>query len=184
MNLITCLSTLSCFVILSLLLQVSLYDTNRAHLVARCEGHTSYISRVVFDPHLSSSETIYRLGSVGLDCKLALWDFSVDALQAPVRQPSSAQLSVEAPQRSPRRLRLRRRSDRAAVSVPKPADKDTIIPAPSRMELAKIEPVTLVLLHEEPITDVVFHKKVLYTLSHDGLLLLWKRPDKFKATAV
>eukprot|EP00730_Choanoeca_flexa_P017387 TRINITY_DN8367_c0_g1_i1.p1 TRINITY_DN8367_c0_g1~~TRINITY_DN8367_c0_g1_i1.p1 ORF type:complete len:476 (+),score=69.55 TRINITY_DN8367_c0_g1_i1:146-1573(+) len=163
---------------------VSIYDVNRAHLMARCIGHTSYVSRVVFDPYLSNTETIYRLGSVGMDCKLALWDFSVDALQAPVRQTSSAQLSEATPQKSPRRLRLRRRSEKHTTSASKPVNKDTVIPCPSRLETAKIEPVTLSQLHSEPVTDVAFHKKVLYTLSQDGVLLLWQRPEKFKATAV
>jgi hypothetical protein len=40
------------------------------------------VTGVAFDPW-KCDEKVYRLGSVGEDCKLILWDFSVSALHRP-----------------------------------------------------------------------------------------------------
>lgn len=51
-------------------------------IVARCQGHCSWVSSVAFDPWRCDQKT-YRLGSVGDDCRLLLWDFSVGMLHRP-----------------------------------------------------------------------------------------------------
>lgn len=51
-------------------------------IVARCQGHNSFVSAVAFDPWRCDQKT-YRFGSVGDDCRLLLWDFSVGMLHRP-----------------------------------------------------------------------------------------------------
>ncbi|KAI1296068.1 hypothetical protein EDD11_007606 [Mortierella claussenii] len=51
-------------------------------IVARCQGHQSYVTGVAFDSW-RCDERNYRFGSVGEDAKLLLWDFSVGALHKP-----------------------------------------------------------------------------------------------------
>jgi len=51
-------------------------------LVARCQGHNSWVTAVQFDPW-RCDERNYRIGSVGEDCRLLLWDFSVGMLHRP-----------------------------------------------------------------------------------------------------
>lgn len=51
-------------------------------LVARCVGHESWVRDVKFDPW-RCDERNYRFGSVGEDCRLLLWDFSVGMLGRP-----------------------------------------------------------------------------------------------------
>ena len=51
-------------------------------IVARCQGHNSWVSAVAFDPWRCDQKT-YRFGSVGDDCRLLLWDFSVGMLHRP-----------------------------------------------------------------------------------------------------
>jgi WD40 repeat protein len=51
-------------------------------VVARCQGHNSWVSCVAFDPWRCDQKT-YRFGSVGDDCRLLLWDFSVGMLHRP-----------------------------------------------------------------------------------------------------
>jgi WD40 repeat protein len=51
-------------------------------IIARCQGHNSWVSAVAFDPWRCDQKT-YRLGSVGDDCRLLLWDFSVGMLHRP-----------------------------------------------------------------------------------------------------
>ncbi|KAI9794645.1 MAG: hypothetical protein M1816_004532 [Peltula sp. TS41687] len=69
---------------------VSVWSLTERRIVARCEGHSSWVSGVAFDPW-RCDERNYRFGSVGEDCKLLLWDFNVGMLHRPkaVRFPAS-----------------------------------------------------------------------------------------------
>lgn len=61
---------------------VSIWSTSTRSLVARCQGHQSFVRSVAFDPW-SCDERVYRFGSVGEDCRLLFWDFSVKSLHRP-----------------------------------------------------------------------------------------------------
>jgi len=61
---------------------VSIWSFHDRRIVARCEGHHSWVSSVAFDPWRCDDRT-YRFGSVGNDCRLLLWDFSVGMLHKP-----------------------------------------------------------------------------------------------------
>jgi len=61
---------------------VSIWSFSDRRLVARCEGHHSWVSSVAFDPWRCDDRT-YRFGSVGYDCRLLLWDFSEGMLHKP-----------------------------------------------------------------------------------------------------
>lgn len=61
---------------------VSIWSVADSALVARCQGHHSWVTDVKFDPW-RCDERNYRFGSVGDDCRLLLWDFSVGMLGRP-----------------------------------------------------------------------------------------------------
>jgi WD40 repeat protein len=61
---------------------VSIWSLEDRMLVARCQGHNSWVTAVQFDPW-RCDERNYRIGSVGEDCRLLLWDFSVGMLHRP-----------------------------------------------------------------------------------------------------
>ncbi|KAF9974129.1 hypothetical protein BGZ73_002599 [Actinomortierella ambigua] len=61
---------------------VTIWSFRDQRIVARCQGHQSYVTGVAFDPW-RCDERNYRFGSVGEDAKLLLWDFSVGALHKP-----------------------------------------------------------------------------------------------------
>lgn len=61
---------------------VSIWSFDERRIVARCEGHHSWVTSVAFDPWRCDDRT-YRFGSVGNDCRLLLWDFSVGMLHKP-----------------------------------------------------------------------------------------------------
>jgi WD40 repeat protein len=61
---------------------VSIWSLADQELVARCVGHESWVTDVKFDPW-RCDERNYRFGSVGEDCRLLLWDFSVGMLRRP-----------------------------------------------------------------------------------------------------
>lgn len=50
-------------------------------LLGRCVGHTSWVSKCAFDPYKwKETDRMYRVGSVGEDGKICLWDFSGKSL--------------------------------------------------------------------------------------------------------
>ncbi|KAG8352030.1 putative catabolite repression protein creC [Fusarium venenatum] len=61
---------------------ISIWSLSESALVARCQGHQSWVSAVAFDPW-RCDERNYRFGSVGEDGRLCLWDFSVGMLHRP-----------------------------------------------------------------------------------------------------
>ncbi|WZH49055.1 WD40-repeat-containing domain protein [Fusarium acuminatum] len=64
---------------------ISIWSLSESALVARCQGHQSWVSAVAFDPW-RCDERNYRFGSVGEDGRLCLWDFSVGMLHRPKAQ--------------------------------------------------------------------------------------------------
>lgn len=58
---------------------VSIWCPEEERLIARLEGHTSWVSAVAWDASLCQAGR-YRVGSVGQDAKLLLWDFALDVL--------------------------------------------------------------------------------------------------------
>lgn len=79
---------------------VTIWSFPERKIVARCQGHNSWVSAVAFDPWRCDERT-YRFGSVGDDCRLLLWDFNVGMLHRPkVRlcpYPSSSSSSYALP---------------------------------------------------------------------------------------
>ena len=61
---------------------VSIWSVAESQIVARCQGHESWVTAVCFDPWRCDDRN-YRFGSVGEDCRLLLWDFSVGMLHRP-----------------------------------------------------------------------------------------------------
>jgi len=61
---------------------VSIWSIAESTIVARCQGHQSWVTAVCFDPWRCDDRN-YRFGSVGEDCRLLLWDFSVGMLHRP-----------------------------------------------------------------------------------------------------
>ncbi|XP_041969847.1 WD repeat-containing protein 20 [Aricia agestis] len=95
---------------------VTVWSFGERRVVARGQGHRSWVSVVAFDPYVvsfadqdsevdedkrSSSSQCYRLGSVSQDTQLCLWDLTEDVLKPPVRARASAHLSPNSQNFSP-----------------------------------------------------------------------------------
>jgi len=74
---------------------VTVWSFHERRIVARGQGHRSWVSVVAFDPFTSTCgdgddederrpERCYRLGSVGQDTHLCLWDITEDVLRQPM----------------------------------------------------------------------------------------------------
>ncbi|KAI8096806.1 WD40-repeat-containing domain protein [Halteromyces radiatus] len=74
---------------------VTIWSLAELRIVARCQGHKSWVTGVAFDPR-NCDEKVYRFASVGEDCKLILWDFSTSILHKPKRQRHSPSLGTSA----------------------------------------------------------------------------------------
>ncbi|KAK4229359.1 hypothetical protein QBC38DRAFT_114588 [Podospora fimiseda] len=61
---------------------ISIWCPSEKSLIARCPGHRSWVTSVAFDPWRCDDKS-YRFGSVGEDCRMCLWDFSVGMLHRP-----------------------------------------------------------------------------------------------------
>lgn len=70
---------------------VSVWSFRKCKIMARGQGHRSWISSVAFDPWLCNEEN-YRFASVGQDGRMLLWDYSSDNLARPRRASRSSLL--------------------------------------------------------------------------------------------
>ncbi|ATY66568.1 catabolite repression creC [Cordyceps militaris] len=61
---------------------ISIWSMADTALVARCQGHESWVAALAFDPWRCDDRN-YRFGSVGEDGRLCLWDFSAVMLHRP-----------------------------------------------------------------------------------------------------
>lgn len=148
-------------------------------VVARCQGHLSFVSSVAFDPSRIDSRT-YRFGSVGEDNRLIFWDLSSGALHKPKLQghghPSHALSSTIS-------LALRR-SHGNLVGMgnvnAETGEFDRFHPAPSRMEVAVIQPIVVKPIEGDLLAHVSFLPSAVMTMTRTGFIKQWVRPLEAK----
>ncbi|KAF8744004.1 WD40 repeat-like protein, partial [Rhizoctonia solani] len=136
-------------------------------IVARCQGHLSFVSSVAFDASRIDSRT-YRFGSVGEDNRLIFWDLSAGALHRPKLHPSHALSSTLS-------LALRRSHGNLVAGGVHQGETDRFHPAPSRMEVATIQPVVQVkpIDGEHLLAHVSFLPSGMMTMTRTGLIRQW-----------
>lgn len=61
---------------------VTVYSTEQKRVIARAQGHRSWVAAVSFDWYLEG-ESCYRIGSVGHDTQICLWELPEDNLVPP-----------------------------------------------------------------------------------------------------
>ncbi|KAK2761730.1 ERMES complex Ca(2+)-binding regulatory GTPase gem1 [Arachnomyces sp. PD_36] len=162
---------------------VSIWSLAERNIIARCQGHTSWVSAVAFDPW-RCDERNYRFGSVGDDCRLLLWDFSVGmlhrpkALQATARQRNSI-ITINKQQLNRYRAesqstnRLRSDSDRTE----KADDPNDVCHAVEpRAMTAQLPPVMSKVVGSDPICGIHFLEDSIMTSSLEGHIRTWDRP--------
>jgi hypothetical protein len=144
-------------------------------IIARCQGHSSFVSAVAFDEIRCDGRT-YRFGSTGEDNKLILWDFSSGALHRPKLQGSQHQrLSLS----STVSLGLRKRGEGSTLHLPNgiQGKRSIFHPAPSRNEVAILQPVLIKSLEGgDLLSAVAFVHSNLFTVARTGTVKTWVRP--------
>ncbi|KAJ5914145.1 hypothetical protein N7504_003028 [Penicillium tannophilum] len=164
---------------------VTIWSFPERKIVARCQGHNSWVSSVAFDPWRCDQKT-YRFGSVGDDCRLLLWDFSVGMLHRPRahHQNSTRQrTSVVAPSSQSIRHRAdswgnRMRSDSERTeNTYDDVEPLTSHPVEPRSRTALLPPIMSKFVGEDPICWLGFQKDCIMTSSLEGHIRTWNRPN-------
>ncbi|KAF8891256.1 catabolite repression protein creC [Infundibulicybe gibba] len=163
---------------------LTIFSPWEQRVVARCQGHSSFVSAVAFDELRCDGRT-YRFGSVGEDNKLILWDFSSGALHRPKLQASHHhhRMSMSST------ISLAFRRDRSNIYLPS-VDSPSAVdgkpspryhPAPSRNEVAVVQPVLIKHVEGDLLTAVSFLPRCILTITKTGFIKLWVRPLALRA---
>jgi len=159
---------------------LTIFSPWEQRVIARCQGHSSFVSAVAFDDLRCDGRT-YRFGSVGEDNKLILWDFSSGALHRPKLQATHHQrVSMGS------LISLAFRRDRSALNLPSVPGADEnpsprYHPAPSRNEIAVVQPVLIKGCENDMLTSISFLPRYILTSMKSGHIKLWIRPLTLKS---
>lgn len=170
---------------------VSIWSMADRCLVARGVGHQSWVTDVKFDPW-RCDERNYRFGSVGDDCRLLLWDFSVGMLGRPKAMSSAAARSkggsvsvhpnnplVRKESHGPAASRTRspsnlERTDSGDGRVEEEGEEEVVLvhPVDSKRSTAVLPPVMSKRVDDHPLSWVGFEEKCILTSCRDGTFAL------------
>ncbi|KAF1981984.1 catabolite repression protein creC [Aulographum hederae CBS 113979] len=155
---------------------VSIWSLAESMLVARCQGHNSWVTAVAFDPW-RCDERNYRFGSVGEDARLLLWDFSVGMLHRPraasVRQRASISSHVPIVRSSVTKLM----SDSNLSSHSLGYD-EIVHPLEPRARTATLPPVMAKAVDDHPLCWLGFEEDCIITTCSFGHIRTWDRPQE------
>ncbi|KAG1470567.1 hypothetical protein G6F56_002608 [Rhizopus delemar] len=141
---------------------VTIWAFKEQRIIARCQGHHSWVTSVAFDPW-RCDEKLYRFASVGEDAKLILWDFSVNALHKPKRNRSTSVSSMTSPPLS-------------SILSTMEEKGPNIHPVLSKTRVAFLQPTVIKTVHGDPCTGVYFREDAIITSDKRGKINIWQRP--------
>ncbi|KAI9357750.1 WD40-repeat-containing domain protein [Pilaira anomala] len=171
---------------------VTIWSFKETRIIARCQGHRSWVTGVAFDP-LHCDDKAYRFASVGEDCKLILWDFSVNALHQP--KQSMNRLSVlrnysemsffkkgDALKKNKRKRSslLFRNSTSELLLHQQQQQLPTIHPALKKCQVPFLQPIVKQTIHPDPCVDIVYRMDSIVTTDRRGRIRVWSRPQPSK----
>lgn len=160
---------------------ISIWSAVDSALVARCQGHQSWVSSLAFDLWRCDERT-YRFGSVGEDGRLCLWDFNVGMLHRPKnssrQRGSISGLSGTSPRgeiASPLGTLVRSNSGLGGA-----ADGDAISHSVEpRSRIPILPPVLSTVVDTHPLCWLDFTEEAIITSCKDGHVRTWSRPGVF-----
>ncbi|KAG9779293.1 catabolite repression protein creC, partial [Aureobasidium melanogenum] len=164
---------------------VSIWSFADATLVARCQGHSSWVTDVKFDPW-RCDERNYRFGSVGEDCKLLLWDFSVGMLGRP---RAAAQMSIKHRGSVTSNVITRKETNstvgriRSHSTISEDGEgatngTDVVHGFRTKASTAMLPPVMSKKIDNHPLSWLEFQEDCIMTACKDGHVHTWDRPKE------
>ncbi|ETS74288.1 putative catabolite repression protein creC [Pestalotiopsis fici W106-1] len=161
---------------------ISIWCPSDGSIIARCQGHGSWVTSVAFDPW-RCDERNYRFGSVGEDCKLCLWDFNVGMLHTPkatsVRQRNSISSRVTGLHRADTQGTSvsRLRSNSALTGDGDEEDGAINHTVEPRGRVPILPPVLTKKADKDPLCWLTFTADAILTSSKTGHVRTWTRPS-------
>lgn len=168
---------------------VSIWSVSEAMIVARCQGHESWVTAIQFDPWRCDDRN-YRFGSVGEDCRLLLWDFNVGMLHRPKatsirahRESISSRLTSALHRGDTASMTgSRMRSDSVvsnAVDTEKAAAETSTIrhPVEPKARITILPPVLSKSIDPDPLSWLAFTEDAIMTSCLKGHIRTWNRPQ-------
>ncbi|WPG98606.1 Hypothetical protein R9X50_00139900 [Acrodontium crateriforme] len=168
---------------------ISIWSIAERALVARCVGHDSWVTDIKFDTW-RCDERNYRFGSVGEDCRLLLWDFSVGMLGRPkntsVRHRGSVSShgpGVGGHQRKESSQSIQQvRTASTLATVDSEGDgsraSEVVHAVDSKSSTAILPPVMSKIADKHPLMWVGFEEHCIITSCIDGHVREWDRPKE------
>ena len=144
---------------------VSIWSLTERTLVARCVGHESWVTDVKFDPW-RCDERNYRFGSVGEDCRLLLWDFSVGMLRRP--KVARHRASVTAGRKESITGRIRSDSSRSRGDGDDDDRVEVVHAVDSKVNTTALPPVMSKGVDKHPLCWLGFEENCILTSCKDG----------------
>lgn len=147
---------------------VSIWSLADQALVARCVGHESWVTDVKFDPW-RCDERNYRFGSVGEDCRLLLWDFSVGMLRRPkVRNKNSVSGNRKESQATVTRFRSNSTRGSPDAVDGEDTEVEVVHAVDSMADTAVLPPVMSKSADTHPLCWLGFEEDYIITSCKDG----------------
>ncbi|KAI6432927.1 hypothetical protein MCOR21_003076 [Pyricularia oryzae] len=151
---------------------VSIWYPAEALLVARCQGHKSWVTSVAFDPWRCDDKN-YRFGSVAEDCRLCLWDFNVGMLHRPKATPSIHQPPLQrAETQNTSSTRVRSQSTASSQG----AELSLLQSVQPQAATAQLPPVCSIKIDKDPLCWLEFTEDAIMTSCKSGHIRTWSRP--------
>ncbi|CCJ28389.1 unnamed protein product [Pneumocystis jirovecii] len=149
---------------------ITIWSFSNKTIVARCQGHHSWVTGVAFDPW-KCSKNYYRFGSVGADCQLLLWDFNVEALNLPksMKNDSFLQNNVSSSKTLSKNHNIEKNNENKQFE---PVDHPSIPHA----SVSILSPITSEVLHNQWLNGIKFFKKSIIVSGKKDHIQIWDRP--------
>ncbi|KZF21121.1 putative catabolite repression protein creC [Xylona heveae TC161] len=161
---------------------VSIWSLTERRVVARCQGHNSWVSSVAFDAWRCDDRN-YRFGSVGEDSRILLWDFSEGMLHRPKAASVRQRESISSSQPLPTAGRNRSESQvtnrmRSLSNASWDEDSEEVIShsVEPRSRVAMLPPVLSKSIDSHPLSWIGFEEDCIITSCRDGHIRTWERP--------
>ena len=140
---------------------VTFWEPREHRLIARAQGHSSFVTNVVADPWRWNSDT-YRFMSVGEDANMCIWDFSPAVVQRPARDAWA----------------------RRSSSMPAPIMRNGVYEAPARALVPLLQPSAVIPAGGQRLTDMRIGESGFQLLHCDSQLDLYTKPNAHAVSPV
>ncbi|KAL7910642.1 WD40-repeat-containing domain protein [Trichoderma velutinum] len=159
---------------------ISIWSMADSALVARCQGHRSWVSALAFDLWRCDDRN-YRFGSVGEDGRLCLWDFSVGMLHrpktaVPTRHRGSVSSRITAPHRTDTNTSVNSGGKGSSGMEDEWEENVIAHPVQPRAVIPMLPPVLTHVVDTHPACWLAFTEDAVITSCKSGHVRTWNRP--------